>query len=969
MQLKSSLPLLCYLFSGLYILGCAEATGKGGTASAAGGSSPNPPNQSPRSMSFTDQDLDAGEIAGVVTVIPPLNESEITSYLLYWGKDETTISQNNSSVLAEISKTGNNVSYTLSANTQIPSDTTHLLSFSKNSNGVNTAQNGYVSISDLNGKVTSANFTDYDLDVKQLAGNFTFSAISDQSVLDVGYVLYWGSNATIKLAGESAIATVPANMTKTSYTYTFTENTTIPTGASHLLVYSSNSNGEVDLPKDILIKDFSTNSISMRLSEDMDRDVGQIQSTLTFENTANNSLITSYELYWGADNTTAVDNSSAITTFSSTANFTYTFPQNSLMVGNATYLLLFLKGSFGTHGTPAAIQIADKHRWSYKDIYPQGNTLYRIRYLNNRFVAVGEVGTIIFSSDEGTSWIRHHSQITNATLRDVTFGNNTYIAVGDQGTVMTSTDLYTWTLQTTSVSANLTGITYGSSPTQRNPAFVTVGTNGMILHSQSKGVTWTNYSQPTTQDLHSIAYKEDDLGFDYYIAVGNNGTIVTSRNGTSWNNQSSGTLFDLLDITNSDQGLVVVGTNGVNLKDSSGKGETWTLGTSYGQTLYGVGVDDQLGSFVATSTSGNLATSSSTSGSSWATQPTNESTANIYSFATNHSTRFAVGESGFIYSYHATNSSWTRQAKAITQSLNGVAYGNGTFVSVGVSGDIFVSSTYGSRWSDQTDRNLNTNTLHEVQYLNNTFYAVGESGTILRSEDQGMSWTKSNTGVSGSVNLQDIAFSQNGTFTSTDTLFNFKAVGSQGSTGKIYASTDGKNWSLDTNLTNTPMNAVTYFTTVVGSGVFLAVGDDRTIYYRTKSSNWVSASNTGIPTNTDLYGMTAYNESGNSDRYVVVGDHGAIYTTTDINGSWSNSSINVPQKLNSVMYADGKFVAIGDNGTVFTSTSGTSWTQENQITLQNLHSITFGELEYAGNVTYSSWTAVGTNGTIIQEQQ
>ena len=65
------------------------------------------------------------------------------------------------------------------------------------------------------------------------------------------------------------------------------------------------------------------------------------------------------------------------------------------MVGNATYLLLFLKGSFGTHGTPARIQIADKHRWSYKDIYPQGNTLYRIRYLNNRFVAVGEVGTII----------------------------------------------------------------------------------------------------------------------------------------------------------------------------------------------------------------------------------------------------------------------------------------------------------------------------------------------------------------------------------------------------------------------------------------------------------------------------------------------------------------------------------------------------------------------------------------------
>ena len=94
MQLKSSLPLLLYLFFGLYILGCRsnrrrrKCKWRGETST-----NPNPPSQFPRSMSFTDQDLDAGEIAGVVTVVPPLNESEITSYLLYWGKDEPDFSK------------------------------------------------------------------------------------------------------------------------------------------------------------------------------------------------------------------------------------------------------------------------------------------------------------------------------------------------------------------------------------------------------------------------------------------------------------------------------------------------------------------------------------------------------------------------------------------------------------------------------------------------------------------------------------------------------------------------------------------------------------------------------------------------------------------------------------------------------------------------------------------------------------
>jgi hypothetical protein len=74
----------------------------------------------------------------------------------------------------------------------------------------------------------------------------------------------------------------------------------------------------------------------------------------------------------------------------------------------------------------------------------------------------------------------------------------------------------TWTLRTSRTNIDLWAVTYG------NGTFVAVGNNGVILTSPD-GVNWTRRTSPTSYWLNSVAY-----GNGMFVAVGNYGTILTS---------------------------------------------------------------------------------------------------------------------------------------------------------------------------------------------------------------------------------------------------------------------------------------------------------------------------------------------------------------------------------------------------------------------------------------------------------
>jgi len=87
----------------------------------------------------------------------------------------------------------------------------------------------------------SVSFNDTDSDIGELSGDVTIVKAGDESDV-IQYKLYWGSNSTTKY-DPTPITTLAK--TGGNLVYTFEDNTPIPDGATHLLVFTNNNEGEM----------------------------------------------------------------------------------------------------------------------------------------------------------------------------------------------------------------------------------------------------------------------------------------------------------------------------------------------------------------------------------------------------------------------------------------------------------------------------------------------------------------------------------------------------------------------------------------------------------------------------------------------------------------------------------------------------------------------------------------------------
>jgi hypothetical protein len=113
--------------------------------------------------------------------------------------------------------------------------------------------------------------------------------------------------------------------------------------------------------------------------------------------------------------------------------------------------------------------------WSKRTVSTT-NWLYRVRWLNQTLIAVGQNGTILTSTN-ATAWTSRSSG-TTAWLTDVAFIEDAWFAVGLSGTVLTSTNLVNWTSRGT-----LTKKPLYAAATDAGQ-LVVVGVEGVILRSQ-----------------------------------------------------------------------------------------------------------------------------------------------------------------------------------------------------------------------------------------------------------------------------------------------------------------------------------------------------------------------------------------------------------------------------------------------------------------------------------------------------
>ena len=101
--------------------------------------------------------------------------------------------------------------------------------------------------------------------------------------------------------------------------------------------------------------------------------------------------------------------------------------------------------------------------------------------------------------------------------------------------------------RTSGTTNGLNGITYGNS------TFMTVGDDGTIL-SSSDGTTWTSVNRIThtfdNGSTDNISSNDVTYGNGTFVVVSTNGLILTSTDVTSsWTKRTSGTINDLYGVT------------------------------------------------------------------------------------------------------------------------------------------------------------------------------------------------------------------------------------------------------------------------------------------------------------------------------------------------------------------------------------------------------------------------------------
>ena len=272
------------------------------------------------------------------------------------------------------------------------------------------------------------------------------------------------------------------------------------------------------------------------------------------------------------------------------------------------------------------------------------------------------------------------------------------------------------------------------SSTSSKGLFVTVGDNGIILTS-SDGNTWDKRNSGTTNNLSGVTYVNST-----FLAAGASGTILTSSNGTAWTSITSGTTNNLSGVTYGNSTLVMVGDNGTIL--TSADGTSWTKRTSgTSEHLYGVTNGDGL--FVVVGENATILTSSD--GTTWTERDGLRSKWAIPKYLKGVTYRkklfVAVGRNGLILN-SPDGTTWKERKSGIGHNLLGVTYANGIFVSVGKNGKI-VTSFDGNWWVKRTY--VLPTWLNGVTYGNSAFVTVGDNGVILTSSD-GISWTKRTSG-------------------------------------------------------------------------------------------------------------------------------------------------------------------------------------------------------------------------------
>lgn len=648
----------------------------------------------------------------------------------------------------------------------------------------------------------------------------------------------------------------------------------------------------------------------------------------------------------------------------------------------------------------------DGATWEYRNIGAVA-PLNKVIRAGSGYLALGNTGTVITSPDGGDVWTKRSSQCEGSLRAAVVTGSRITvasswgamlvssdgidwttishalpappvvscagIAAGIEtyvdgryfsvrgGDVYSSTDAMTWEHIST-LGANLpVAMAYG------NGRFVAVG-DGII--SSTAGVNWTA-GYDTGVQLESVAF-----GGGMFVAVGRNGTIVTSGDGLSWTARNSGSTSSLGAVAYGGAQWVVLG--GVGELLTSADGMTWTQrdsGTS--ASLNDVVYDDTR--WLAVGFSGTIV--SSLDGINWAEQRIGDGE-NLKGIAYDGARRVVVGNSGTIFD-SLDGMNWTRRFAGIGNHFLGVFHFGGGFL-LTAEDDLVLVSSDGQAWAGLNFHNEIT--AREVIHAGGQYAVIGETTFVdfsnrrhfVATSPDGIVWTHRRQTSFQSEPVRGVAHDGN----------KFLAVAGSGNgySGAFWAfdSSDGIHWNSAVTLLDFVYGAPeklihdgTQFVMLSHSSIiselatyytaWVTVSVDGVTWTRHERIPWTGLGGryfdivhagqryillgeggkiTSLSLVDDSHG---YYVAGKTPRgvthgagmFVAVGDDGAVYTSFD-SLDWTARDSGTDRQLLDVAYDGSRFVAVGAAGVILSSADAITWTLEASPTSLALRKVIFG---------------------------
>lgn len=250
---------------------------------------------------------------------------------------------------------------------------------------------------------------------------------------------------------------------------------------------------------------------------------------------------------------------------------------------------------------------------------------------------------------------------------------------------------------------------------------------------------WRPIGTPGTATFNSVRWLDDR-----FVAVGREGLYAQSPNGQQWTADSTITA-SLNDIARGNGRFVIVGGAGLILGSSDLMAFT---DESFGQSSLN-GVAFGSGTFVAVGSSGAILATTSTV---WAAPPNPRQGDHLNGVAFADGQFVAVGRGGTILT-STDGFSWVDRSQPIIEdTLNTVAYGDGRWVAAGESSIIATSTTGGASWVALNSTSFRG--LEGVTYGDDTFMIVGDFGHAMSGD--GFVWQTRPSGTA--VSLRGVAF-------------------------------------------------------------------------------------------------------------------------------------------------------------------------------------------------------------------